>query len=400
MAVEAMLKGQEEERSRLAKDLHDGLGGMLSGVKISFSNMKENMIMDANNLAVFERSISQLDNTIEELRKVSHNLMPEALVKFGLKSAVKDFCGSIQVHSKTKIICEQLGSERELGNKGDVTVYRIIQELVNNALKYAQAGQILVQLTKTPNKVMITVEDDGKGFDAATLEKSPGIGLANIKHRVNYLNGTIEIHSKPGDDHPMVIEGLQVLLQNEKDISVIGTSNTAAGCLDYFAHHKADIILMDINLPDMNGVDLCKTIKTTYKEIMVLALSTINQGIYMNKMMENGASGYLLKNLTGKELIEAIKTANKGGIYFSFEAGKIYKTTLEKSSHLPVLTKREKEIVKLIAEGLTNGEISKRLFISIDTVDSHRKNLHTKLNVKNTASLIRYAIENGIVSYS
>ena len=202
------------------------------------------------------------------------------------------------------------------------------------------------------------------------------------------------------EDHTMVIEGIQVLLQNEKDITVIGTANTASGCLDYFTHHKADVILMDINLPDMNGVDLCKIIKTTYKEIMVLALSTINQGIYMNKMMENGASGYLLKNLTGKELIDAIKTVNKGGVYFSFEAGRIYKNTLEKNSHLPVLTKREKEIVKLVAEGLTNPEISKRLFISVDTVDSHRKNLYTKLNVNNTASLIRYAIENGIISYS
>ncbi len=202
------------------------------------------------------------------------------------------------------------------------------------------------------------------------------------------------------EDHNMVIEGIHVLLQNEKDITVIGTSNTASGCLDYFTHHKADVILMDIKLPDMNGVDLCKIIKTTYKEIMVLALSTINQGIYMNKMMENGASGYLLKNLTGKELIEAIKTVNKGGVYFSFEAGRIYKTSLEKNSLLPVLTKREKEIIKLVAEGLTNAQISQRLFISVDTVDSHRKNLYTKLNVKNTASLIRYAVENGIVSYS
>lgn len=202
------------------------------------------------------------------------------------------------------------------------------------------------------------------------------------------------------EDHAVVIEGLQVLLQNEKDITVIGTANTASDCLEYFKHHKADVILMDISLPDMNGVELCKIIKTAHKEIMVLALSTFNQGIYMNKIMEHGGSGYLLKNITRQELIDAIKTVNKGGVYFSFEAGKIYKTTLEKNSHLPVLTKREKEIVKLISEGLTNVEISRQLFISIDTVDSHRKNLYTKLDVKNTASLIRYAVENGIVTYS
>ncbi len=206
MAVEAMLQGQEEERARLAKDLHDGLGGMLSGIKISFSNMKENMIMDAANLADFEKSIMRLDNTIEELRKISHNLMPEALVKFGLKNAVKDFCMSVQSEGSIKIICEQLGDERELGSIADVNVYRIIQELVNNAVKYAQPNQILVQLTKIPNKVLITVEDNGKGFDLKELEKSSGIGFANIKYRVNYLNGTIEINSKPGDGTTVNIE--------------------------------------------------------------------------------------------------------------------------------------------------------------------------------------------------
>jgi DNA-binding NarL/FixJ family response regulator len=208
------------------------------------------------------------------------------------------------------------------------------------------------------------------------------------------------IHVFIVEDHAMVIEGIRVLLQNEKDITVVGTANTASGCIDYFTNHKADVILMDISLPDMDGLELCKIIKTTYKEITILALSSFNQGIFMNKIMENGGSGYLLKNLSRQELIDAIKTVYKGGVYFSFEAGRIYKASLEKNSHLPVLTKREKEIMKLVAQGFTNSQISQQLFISIDTVDSHRKNLYTKLDVKNAASLIRYAIENGIVSYS
>jgi DNA-binding NarL/FixJ family response regulator len=202
------------------------------------------------------------------------------------------------------------------------------------------------------------------------------------------------------EDHTVVVEGLRVLLQNETDITIVGSSGTAAACLEYFAANNADVLLMDINLPDMSGVDLCQLIKTRHKEVMVLALSTFNQGIYMNKIMENGASGYLLKNITRQELIDGIKTVNNGGIYFSFEAGKIYKTTLEKSSHQPVLTKREKEIVKLIAEGFTNAQIAQQLFLSVDTVDTHRKNLYTKLNVKNTALLIRYALDNGMIEGS
>jgi DNA-binding NarL/FixJ family response regulator len=199
------------------------------------------------------------------------------------------------------------------------------------------------------------------------------------------------------EDHTVVVEGVRVLLQNETDITIVGSGGTAGACLEFFASNKADVLLMDINLPDMSGVELCQIIKAKHKKVMVLALTTFNQGIYMNKLMENGASGYLLKNITRQELIDGIKTASNGGIYFSFEAGKIYKTTLEKGSHEPVLTKREKEIVKLIAEGLTNGQIAKHLFLSVDTVDTHRKNLYTKLNIKNTALLTRYAVDNGII---
>ncbi|MBK9532726.1 MAG: response regulator transcription factor [Ferruginibacter sp.] len=195
------------------------------------------------------------------------------------------------------------------------------------------------------------------------------------------------------DDHQLVIEGIISFLQKEKDIKVAGYATTAMACLDFFKTNTADVILMDINLPDMNGMDLCKLIKNNYSGVSVIALSTLNQGSYITQIIENGASGYLLKNADKAEIIEAILTVENGKTFFSFEAGRIYKAATEKKTGLPVLSKREKEILKLIAEGLTNVEISKQLFISIDTVDTHRKNLYTKLNVKNTALLIRQAIE-------
>lgn len=191
LSVNAMLKGQEEERNRIAKDLHDGLGGMLSGVKMSFTNMKENLIMSAENVGVFEQSISQLDSTISELRKIAHNLMPEALVKFGLNDAIKDFCTSIMSATHINIIYESMGEVRTLDNTANTYIYRIIQELINNAVKHAKPTQILVQLTTTTNKIMLTVEDNGQGLDSTKLAASKGIGITNIKHRVNYFKGTI-----------------------------------------------------------------------------------------------------------------------------------------------------------------------------------------------------------------
>ncbi len=199
------------------------------------------------------------------------------------------------------------------------------------------------------------------------------------------------------DDHQLVIEGILSFLQKEKNIKVAGYATSAQSCINFFKTNSADVILMDINLPDMNGLDLCKLIKINYPGIAIIALSTLSQGSYITQMIENGASGYLLKNANKIEIIAAIESVENGQPFFSFEAGKIYKATTEKKISLPVLSKREKEILKLIAEGFTNLEISKKLFISIDTVDTHRKNLHTKLNVKNTAMLIRYAITNGYI---
>ncbi len=199
------------------------------------------------------------------------------------------------------------------------------------------------------------------------------------------------------DDHPLVVEGLVSFLQKEKNITVSGYANTAQACIDFFKTKTANVILMDINLPDINGIELCKQIKSSYPGIAIIALSTLNQGSYITKMIENGASGYLLKNADTPEILEAIHKVEKGETYFSFEVGKIYKASTEHQSHSPILSKREKEILLLIADGLTNTQISKQLFISVDTVDTHRKNLYTKLKVTNTALLIRKAIENNFL---
>lgn len=199
------------------------------------------------------------------------------------------------------------------------------------------------------------------------------------------------------DDHAVVVEGIHSLLQKQKGLEMAGSAATAAGCLEYFTSHTADVILMDISLPDMNGLDLCKIIKRQYPGVMVLALTTFNQGSYIRKMMENGASGYLLKNAGKKEIIEAIETVTKGKTYFSFDAGRMLRSDEQRLNAIPRLTKREKEVLLHIAEGLTNLQIAEKLFISIDTVDSHRKNLHTKLKVTNTALLVRFALENDLL---
>ena len=200
------------------------------------------------------------------------------------------------------------------------------------------------------------------------------------------------------DDHPVVIEGIHSLLKNEKEIEWVGQAMNAPSCIGFFVNNTADVILMDISMPGMDGVELCALMKEKYPGIMILGLSSFNQGLYIKKMMENGASGYILKNSSKEELIKAIHTVNDGSIFFSGEVG-LALQEYQKSSvnELPALTVREKEILVLIAEGYTNPQIAEKIFLSSFTVDSHRKNLLAKLNVKNTATLIRLAVERKLI---
>lgn len=192
------------------------------------------------------------------------------------------------------------------------------------------------------------------------------------------------------DDHYMVIEGIHSLLHNEKQIEWLGHATNAASCLAFLKQCLPDVILMDISLPDISGIDLCKEVKEKYPSVFIIGLSTFNQLSFIERMMENGASGYVLKNATRGELIEAIEVVAKGKNYLSYEAVQTIKSKPESDI---VLTRREKEVLGLIADGMTNNEVAQKLFISVTTVDTHRKNLLAKFDAKNIASLIKSAMQ-------
>ncbi|MBL0343348.1 MAG: tetratricopeptide repeat protein [Bacteroidetes bacterium] len=191
-ATEAVLKGEEQERSRLAKDLHDGLGGMLSGIKYSFTTMKGNLLMTPENHQAFERSIDMLDSSIKEMRRVAHNMMPEALERFGLDTALKDFCNEINQSGALNINYQSIGLEGVLIDQTTaITLYRVVQELINNTMKHAKATTAIVQLTISQGQLSLTVEDNGIGFDTSILKVNKGAGWMNIQNRVEFLKGNL-----------------------------------------------------------------------------------------------------------------------------------------------------------------------------------------------------------------
>ncbi len=193
------------------------------------------------------------------------------------------------------------------------------------------------------------------------------------------------------DDHPMVIEGISALLKDEPSIQIIGSAATANAALSFLKQHATDVVLLDINLPDQSGLEVCKHIADKHITTRVIAISNQSLPSYIQKITEYGGSGYLLKNTTKQELLQAIEMVMLGKEYFSRDIIRAMREQKETADTVTI-TRREKEILELISDGNTNNEIAAQLFISSSTVDTHRKNLIEKLNVSNTASLIKKAV--------
>lgn len=192
-ATQSLLAGEEAERKRLARDLHDGLGGMLSIIKLKLLNMKGNVILPETEVSVFHHALEMLDGSIRELRRVAHNLMPESLMRYGLKAALTDFCGNID-----QVNLHFYGEERRLEEKYEIALFRIIQELVNNAIKHSAAEQINVQVIVESDRMNLVVQDNGKGFDPLKIDQTKTTGLISIRSRVESLNGQMDLISSPG----------------------------------------------------------------------------------------------------------------------------------------------------------------------------------------------------------
>lgn len=187
--TQAILEGEERERQRIARDLHDGLGGALSGIKIKLSSQQK-----AVALPVLDEGIAQLEDAIGELRRISRNMMPETLIRSGLEVALRDLCMS-QSSTATAIEFQSNGIQKDLPIQVQVNIYRIIQELLTNAIRHGHATKVLIQCLQNEKQFLITVEDNGQGFEIKGTRRSNGIGWSNINNRVDLMKGRIDVAS-------------------------------------------------------------------------------------------------------------------------------------------------------------------------------------------------------------
>jgi len=203
------------------------------------------------------------------------------------------------------------------------------------------------------------------------------------------------------DDHQVLKDGIKAMLRDSGEIEVAGDASNGLEVLDVAGKTPVDVVLLDISMPLMDGVETCKKLKQLHPFIKVLALTMYEESTLISRMVRNGATGYILKNTGKEELIEAIKAVYRGDTYFSDRVKDTLITTIvadkgKQGVLTPHLTRREQDIIKLIVNEHTTAEIARMLFISEKTVETHRHNLLQKLNARNTAGLVRIALERGL----
>ncbi len=203
----AIIEAEEKERIRIAKDLHDGVGQLLSAAKLNLSNLENSLqSLSTDQDIAFKNALSLVDDSVKEVRVVSHNMMPNTLLKQGLASAVREFITKIQNTPNLKVNLEMVGLNHRLEQEKESVLYRVIQELVSNIIKHAKASQLTLQIIKHDKELSIVMEDNGIGFDVSKINMFDGIGLKNIISRVEFINGNIHFDSTQGKGTTVTIE--------------------------------------------------------------------------------------------------------------------------------------------------------------------------------------------------
>lgn len=204
------------------------------------------------------------------------------------------------------------------------------------------------------------------------------------------------------DDHKIVIEGLILILQDDPNINIVGTALSGEEALETITNFEVDIVLLDINMPNLNGIETCKNLIKQNSSLKIIGISMHKESSLIKLMLKNGAMGYVLKNAGREEVLNAINTVYKGKTYLDSDANEIIVNSItqskkEKTSPFPTLSNREKDVLRCILDELTTQETADKLFISFGTVETHRRNILIKTGSRNTAGLVKTAIEYNLV---
>ncbi|HDR7635745.1 histidine kinase [Bacillus mycoides] len=414
-----------EERDRLSKDLHDTMGHSYTSIIMGMETLRMELKSKEGEQQL--DSLLQLArNSMEEVRLHLHklDLSQESLpLAVTLQQLTEEFKKHAKVNVRTRII----GEEYMASKQSKMTLYRSLQESLTNAVRHGYSTEIIVSLHFEPQQIRLDVQDNGCGVE----EWKDGFGLTAMKERVSQSQGRVIVYSKKGegtliscvlpkqaqlsneqirmcivDDHSFIRESLHTILDGQEDLQVVGMAEDGERAMELCERLKPDVVLMDLEMPNLDGIHATKMIKEKWPDIRVLILSTFQNTERAKEIIRNGADGYLLKSIDSRELAESIRLVYRGGTMINHDLfhrmwGKNEETgSFESRSDGKEygLTKRELEILELLSQGSRYKTIASKLYLSNGTVRNYASNLYEKLGVKNREEAVQKAKDTGLLS--
>jgi len=410
------LEAQEGERKRIAHELHDEVGQLLTGVLAQLEALVQQTPSErASDVRRVQETARQ---AIEVLSRVVRDLRPEALDELGLANALEALAsrveqqGGLIVNRRIDDRVSDLGPEREL------VVYRVAQEALTNALRHSRASTIALTLEPRDTHVVLSVRDDGIGLPTDHRVRHGILGMRERSMLIGQADGG---GLKPGgrghprcsagmteqtvtrvllaDDHHVVRHGLRMLLDAQPDLAVVAEAGDGLEAVQLSTTAEFELAILDVSMPRMTGIHAAAEIHRRRPDVSILMLSMHDNEQFLLESLRAGASGYVLKSAVDRDLIEACRATIRGEpvLYPSAIRALIRHLEAEPADAKPILTPRETEVVKLIAEAYNTKEIAQMLVISPRTVERHRANILEKLGMKDRVQLTRYAIRQKLI---
>ncbi|HDR7710017.1 TPA: hybrid sensor histidine kinase/response regulator transcription factor [Bacillus cereus] len=414
-----------EERDRLSKDLHDTMGHSYTSIIMGMETLRMELKSKEGEQQL--DSLLQLArNSMEEVRLYLHqlDLSQESLP---LATTLQQLTEEFKKHAKVNVRTRIIGEEYMVSKQSKMTLYRSLQESLTNAVRHGHSTEIIVSLHFEPQQIRLDVQDNGCGVE----EWKGGFGLTAMKERVSQSQGRVIVYSKKGegtliscvlpkqvqlsnkqirlcivDDHSFIRESLHTILSGLEDLQVVGMAEDGEQALELCGRLKPDVVLMDLEMPNLDGIHATKMIKKRWPEIRVLILSTFQNTERAKEIIRNGADGYVLKSIDSRELAESIRLVYRGGAMIThdlfhrmWEENKETGLFESRSDGIEYgLSKRELEILELLSQGSRYKTIASTLYLSNGTVRNYASNLYEKLGVKNREEAVQKAKDIGLLS--
>jgi NarL family two-component system response regulator LiaR len=440
-----------EERQRLARELHDSVTHDLYSITLYAEAAAR--LLAAGNLGAVAEQLREVRNTgqeaLREMRQLIFELRPPVLEKEGLVAALRARLGAVEARAGFQTELRVTG-ERRLPPTLEEELFRIAQETLNNVVKHARATRVALDLHFGAEMVGLEIGDDGVGFEPAAARQRGGLGLEGIAERLKRIGGKLQVESVPGqgtrvrvevpigralperagqlslprmltlpgpqprswpqapirvlvaDDHAIIRKGIRALLATQMGIEVIGEAANGQETVDRAAELLPDVVLMDLLMPVMDGIEATRRIVARHPQVRILVLTSFASDEKVFPAVRAGALGYLLKDSGPEDLVQAIHNVYRGrSLLDPLVARKVLRELAHPADRPPApdaLTGREREVLRLLGGGLSNGQIAEELVITQATVRSHISNILSKLHLDNRPQAVLYALREGLAS--